>query len=54
MIKPIHNSYLQLLQYNSAAGIGYLGVWCYAVYHRPVGRRFPARNWCVLKGTEVI
>lgn len=54
MIKSIRNPYLQLLQYTSAASIKYLGGWYYAVYSSPMRRWFPARNWCVLKGSEVI
>lgn len=54
MIKPIRDSYLQLLQYISAAGMKHLGGWYYAVYRSLVRRWFPVGNWCVLVGTEVI
>lgn len=40
MIKTIHNSYLQLLHYTSAAYEN-LGIWYYAIYRSPVRRWFP-------------
>lgn len=54
MIKPIRNSYLQLLQYTTAAGMEYSGVRCFTVYHSHARRWFPARNWCVPVSTEVL
>ena len=38
MIEPIRDSYLQLLQYISAAGMKHLGGWYYATYRSPVKR----------------
>lgn len=37
-----------------AAGMNYLGGRYFTTHRRPVGRWFPARNWCVLIGTVVI
>ena len=38
----------------TAVSIKYSGGRYFTVYHSPVGRWFPMRNWCVPVGTEVI